>query len=46
MFRRALSTVIPEHAKKVMAKGLPRQKPIANVDNIIMVSSAKGGVGL
>ncbi|VDL18392.1 unnamed protein product [Hymenolepis diminuta] len=45
MFRRALSTVVPEHAKKVMAKGLPRQKPIANVDNIIMVSSAKGGVG-
>nr|CDS31418.1 nucleotide binding protein [Hymenolepis microstoma] len=45
MFRRVFSTVTSEHAKKVLAKGLPKQKPIPNVDNIIMVSSAKGGVG-
>ncbi|VDN96049.1 unnamed protein product [Rodentolepis nana] len=45
MFRRVFSTVSPEHAKKVLAKGLPKQKPIENVGNIIMVSSAKGGVG-
>ncbi|KAM7538114.1 hypothetical protein Aperf_G00000068262 [Anoplocephala perfoliata] len=45
MLRRVFSTAISEHAKKIMAKGLPKQMPIAGVDSIIMVSSAKGGVG-
>ncbi|XP_022900040.1 iron-sulfur cluster transfer protein NUBPL [Onthophagus taurus] len=37
-----------EIAKKraeVMSKGLPKQKPIPGVKNIIVVSSGKGGVG-
>ncbi|EUB64211.1 Iron-sulfur protein NUBPL [Echinococcus granulosus] len=45
MFRRVFSTVIPEHARKVMHKGLPKKLAITGVDNIVMVSSAKGGVG-
>lgn len=33
------------HQKKVMAKGLPKQKPIVGVKNVILVVSGKGGVG-
>lgn len=28
-----------------MSRGLPKQKPIEGVKNIIIVSSGKGGVG-
>ncbi|KAL5968450.1 Iron-sulfur protein NUBPL [Taenia solium] len=45
MFGRMFSSPATEHARKVMQKGLPKKLPIAGVDNIIMVSSAKGGVG-
>nr|CAI5859749.1 unnamed protein product [Callosobruchus analis] len=35
----------PEKRAKVMSKGLPKQKPIRGVNNIILVASGKGGVG-
>lgn len=28
-----------------MTKGLPKQKPIVGVKNIVLISSGKGGVG-
>nr|CAH7751870.1 unnamed protein product [Callosobruchus chinensis] len=34
-----------EKRAKVMSKGLPKQKPIEGVNNIILVASGKGGVG-
>lgn len=34
-----------EHQANVMAKGLPKVKPISGVKDIILVSSGKGGVG-
>ena len=34
-----------DHQMKIMSKGLPKQKPIEGVKNIILVASAKGGVG-
>lgn len=46
MLGRMFSSLVPEHARKVMQKGLPKRLPITGVDNIFMVSSAKGGVGL
>uniref|UniRef100_A0A5K3EKJ2 Iron-sulfur protein NUBPL n=1 Tax=Mesocestoides corti TaxID=53468 RepID=A0A5K3EKJ2_MESCO len=45
MLRRMFSSVPSEHARKVMAKGLPKKVPISGVDKVILVSSAKGGVG-
>ena len=36
---------LTEHQKKMMAKGLPKQKNIEGVKHIICVASGKGGVG-
>lgn len=36
---------LDERRAKIMAKGLPKQKPIKGVNNIILVASGKGGVG-
>ncbi|XP_076290443.1 iron-sulfur cluster transfer protein NUBPL isoform X2 [Lasioglossum baleicum] len=36
---------IDEKRKEIMARGLPKQKPLKGVKQIIVVSSAKGGVG-
>ncbi|VDM34097.1 unnamed protein product [Hydatigera taeniaeformis] len=45
MFGRMFSTFVSEHARSVMRKGLPKKLPIAGVDSIVLVTSAKGGVG-
>ncbi|XP_043929816.1 iron-sulfur protein NUBPL isoform X2 [Protopterus annectens] len=34
-----------ERQKQLMARGLPKQKPIAGVKKVIVVASGKGGVG-
>lgn len=34
-----------ERQQQLMAKGLPKQKPIDGVDQILVVASGKGGVG-
>lgn len=34
-----------DHQKDMMARGLPKQKPIPCVKDIILVASGKGGVG-
>lgn len=39
------SKVLQERQKQQMAKGLPKQKPIAGVKQVIVVASGKGGVG-
>jgi len=36
---------LSDHQRKVMAKGLPKQKPIPLVKDIVLVASGKGGVG-
>jgi Mrp family chromosome partitioning ATPase len=36
---------LSEHQKQMMAKGLPKQKNLNGVKNIICVASGKGGVG-
>ncbi len=36
---------LTEHQKKLMARGLPRKKPLQGVSNVVMVASGKGGVG-
>ncbi|XP_057666378.1 iron-sulfur protein NUBPL isoform X1 [Diorhabda carinulata] len=36
---------INEKRQQLMSRGLPKQKPITGVKNIILVSSGKGGVG-
>lgn len=33
------------HQQKIMAKGLPKVKPVTGVKNIVLVCSGKGGVG-
>ena len=45
MLRCMFSSLASGHAVKVMAKGLPKKLPVVGVDNIVMVSSTKGGVG-
>lgn len=37
--------MLQERQKQQMAKGLPKQKPIAGVKQVIVVASGKGGVG-
>ncbi|XP_028996043.1 iron-sulfur protein NUBPL isoform X1 [Betta splendens] len=37
--------VLQERQKQQMTKGLPRQKPIAGIKQVIVVASGKGGVG-
>lgn len=44
-FKRYYSKNLSEHQSNVMRKGLPVKKSIKNVNNIILVSSGKGGVG-
>lgn len=39
------SSAIQPRQKELMARGLPKQKPIECVKNIVLVSSGKGGVG-
>lgn len=39
------SKVLQERQKQHMARGLPKQKPIAGVKQVIVVASGKGGVG-
>lgn len=39
------SKAIGERQKEMMAKGLPRKRPITGVKNIVLVASGKGGVG-
>lgn len=39
------SKALQERQKQHMARGLPRQKPIAGVEQVIVVASGKGGVG-
>lgn len=36
---------LQDRQKQHMAKGLPRQKPIPGVKQVIVVASGKGGVG-
>ncbi len=38
-------TSATERQQEMMARGLPRKKPIAGVKKIIAVASGKGGVG-
>lgn len=39
------STVVQERQRQHMARGLPKQKPLAGVKHVIVVASGKGGVG-
>nr|XP_020467219.1 iron-sulfur protein NUBPL isoform X1 [Monopterus albus] len=39
------SKVLTERQKQQMARGLPKQKPITGVKQVIVVASGKGGVG-
>lgn len=39
------SKMLQERQKQQMAKGLPKQKPITGVKQVIVVASGKGGVG-
>lgn len=39
------SKALQERQRQQMAKGLPKQKPIAGVKQVIVVASGKGGVG-
>ncbi|XP_077945331.1 iron-sulfur cluster transfer protein NUBPL isoform X2 [Gasterosteus aculeatus] len=39
------SQALQERQRQQMAKGLPRQKPIAGVKQVVVVASGKGGVG-
>ena len=36
---------LTEHQKKLMARGLPKQTPVAGVKKVVVVASGKGGVG-
>ncbi|KAF5290809.1 hypothetical protein FQR65_LT11513 [Abscondita terminalis] len=49
MVQRLLSSTsksdLDDHKKKVMARGLPKVKPIDGVKHILLVASGKGGVG-
>ncbi|CAG9772386.1 unnamed protein product [Ceutorhynchus assimilis] len=41
----APETTVQTRRKEIMARGLPKQRPIDGVKNIVLVSSGKGGVG-
>nr|CAD7457097.1 unnamed protein product [Timema tahoe] len=43
--KKATKPGLDERQAKVMAKGLPKKKPIAGVKQVLIVSSGKGGVG-
>lgn len=44
-FSRRFLSDLGDHQKKMMARGLPKQKILPGVKNIICVGSGKGGVG-
>lgn len=37
--------MLQDRQKQHMARGLPKQKPIAGVKQVVVVASGKGGVG-
>ncbi|XP_058017577.1 iron-sulfur protein NUBPL-like, partial [Ahaetulla prasina] len=37
--------VLQDKRSKIMARGLPKQKPIEGVKQVLLVASGKGGVG-
>ncbi|XP_062824313.1 iron-sulfur cluster transfer protein NUBPL isoform X2 [Anolis carolinensis] len=37
--------ILKDKRNKIMARGLPKQKPIEGVDQVLVVASGKGGVG-
>ncbi|XP_069065192.1 iron-sulfur cluster transfer protein NUBPL isoform X1 [Pleurodeles waltl] len=39
------ATAVKERQAQMMARGLPRQKPILGVNHVVLVASGKGGVG-
>nr|CAD7587321.1 unnamed protein product [Timema genevievae] len=43
--KKATKPGLDERQAKVMAKGLPKKKPIAGVKQVLIVASGKGGVG-
>ncbi|XP_061742829.1 iron-sulfur protein NUBPL isoform X2 [Nerophis ophidion] len=43
--RRWRSVDLKERQKQMMARGLPKQKPISGVKQVLVVASGKGGVG-
>ncbi|XP_043949744.1 iron-sulfur protein NUBPL isoform X1 [Drosophila biarmipes] len=45
LLRRSYSTKLSGSQMALMARGLPRKKPIIGVQDIIVVASGKGGVG-
>lgn len=40
-----MSTYEEDRKKAMMARGLPKRKPIDGVKNIVLIASGKGGVG-
>ena len=36
---------LEQHQKELMSRGLPKRRPIAGVEHVILVASGKGGVG-
>lgn len=36
---------LEQKRQELMARGLPKQKPIEGVKNIVLIASGKGGVG-
>lgn len=38
-------STVDERREKIMAKGLPKKKPLKGVKHIVLVASGKGGVG-
>lgn len=44
-FRVASYSQLTDHQKKLMQRGLPKQKELPGVKKIICVASGKGGVG-
>nr|XP_060615502.1 iron-sulfur protein NUBPL isoform X1 [Anolis sagrei ordinatus] len=41
----AKDAVLKDKRSKIMARGLPKQKPIEGVEQVLVVASGKGGVG-
>ncbi|KAB0352954.1 hypothetical protein FD755_019352 [Muntiacus reevesi] len=44
-FSGAESETLKQRRSQIMARGLPKQKPIEGVKQVIVVASGKGGVG-
>uniref|UniRef100_A0A1B0GI88 Uncharacterized protein n=2 Tax=Lutzomyia longipalpis TaxID=7200 RepID=A0A1B0GI88_LUTLO len=45
IFKRLLCSKITSHQKELMARSLPKKKPLPGVKDIVLVASGKGGVG-